>query len=175
MKTITVFGSSFPKPGEQEYEDAYMLGKILGLNGFNVCSGGYQGMMDAVSKGAAEAGSDAIGVTVELFNSTPSQYLTEIVECDSLFERIKTLVTLADGFIILNGGTGTLLELSVIWEYFNKELIETKPIATNGTMWCEIVEIMERRLKLENRKTGLIECFENIDECADYLITTLKD
>jgi len=47
-KTITIFGSSLPRSGDIEYEDAYMLGKLLAEKGFNVCSGGYQGIMDAV-------------------------------------------------------------------------------------------------------------------------------
>ncbi|MCB9247843.1 MAG: hypothetical protein H6613_04515 [Ignavibacteriales bacterium] len=53
-KTVTVFGSSMPKPGEEEYENAYLIGKLLAQKGFNVCTGGAQGIMDAVSKGAVE-------------------------------------------------------------------------------------------------------------------------
>jgi len=174
MGTITVFGSSIPKPGDLEYEDAYRLGKFLGENGFNVCTGGYQGVMDAVSKGAKESGVEAIGITVETFNAAPSGHLTEIVECDSLFERIKTLVNFADGFIVLNGGTGTMLELSVIWEYFNKGLIPVKPVAAHGIMWKIIVAEMEKRIKVEKRKTGLVKCFDSIEECAEYVISSVE-
>ncbi|MCP5062634.1 MAG: LOG family protein, partial [Ignavibacteriae bacterium] len=46
-----------------------MIGKLLAQNNFNVCSGGFQGIMDAVSKGAKEYGSEAIGITVDLFNA----------------------------------------------------------------------------------------------------------
>lgn len=174
MATITVFGSSIPQPGDLEYEDAYRLGKFLGEKGFNVCSGGYQGIMGAVSKGASESGVEAIGITVESFKASPSEYLTEIVECDSLFERIKTLVNFADGFIILNGGTGTMLELSVIWEYFNKGFIPVKPVAANGIMWKIIIAEMEKRIKIEKRKTGLIKCFDSIEECAEHVINSVE-
>ncbi|MCK5457105.1 MAG: LOG family protein, partial [Melioribacteraceae bacterium] len=44
-KTVTIFGSSKPLPGEEEYETAYQLGKLFGESGFSVCTGGYQGIM----------------------------------------------------------------------------------------------------------------------------------
>lgn len=88
-KVVTVFGSSMPKPGEEEYETAYELGKILGSNGFNVCSGGYQGIMDAVSKGVTETGGKAIGITVNIFSAKVSQYLSEEINCQTLFSRIE--------------------------------------------------------------------------------------
>jgi uncharacterized protein (TIGR00730 family) len=175
MATITVFGSSFPNPGDKEYEDAFKLGQLLGENDFNVCSGGYQGIMDAVSKGVREKGGEAIGVTVETFNAKPSEHLTEIIECDSLFERIKTLVTIADGFVILNGGTGTLLELAVIWEYFNKELIKPRPAVAHGKMWNNIITEMENRIAVEKRKLGLIKTCDTIEGCVETIIKLVKD
>ncbi len=175
MKTITIFGSSYPMQGDQEYDDAFLLGKILGENGFNICSGGYLGIMEAVSKGARESGVEVIGVTVEIFKSIPNKYLTEVIECDSLFERIKTLVTIADGYVILSGGTGTFLELAVIWEYFNKGLIPAKPVAVYGKMWKNIIDEMEARIKIEKRKSGLVEYAASISECSQFMINSLKD
>jgi len=170
MKTITVFGSSLPKEGEKEFQTAYELGKALGENGFNVCSGGYQGIMNAVSKGAAEAGKEAIGVTVDIFNAVPSKYLTKEVQCDSLFERIDKLISFGDGYIILNGGTGTLVELSIVWEYANKGLMSGKPVCCLGEMWKPIIETIDKRMDYEDRKTGIVKCFDNIDECVGYLM-----
>ena len=83
-KTITIFGSSLPQQGDKEYEDAYYLSKKLAKNGFNICSGGFQGTMDAVSKGANEEGQEAIGVTVRLFDAQPSKYLSREIKCGSL-------------------------------------------------------------------------------------------
>lgn len=169
-RIITVFGSSKPKPGEEEYETAYQLGKILGKNSFNVCTGGYQGVMDAVSKGASEMGSKAIGVTVNIFNAKVSSYIHEEIRCSSLFERIEKLVELGDAYIILRGGTGTLVELSIVWEMFNKNLMTEKPIACHGKIWKDIVHIIDERMKFENRNHGFIFLTENIEECAEYII-----
>jgi uncharacterized protein (TIGR00730 family) len=172
-KTVTVFGSSIPLPGEKEYEDGYKLGQILAKNNLNVCTGGNHGIMDAVSKGAAENGSEAIGITMNKFKVDASKYLTKQISTSSLFERINKLIDHGDAYIILNGGTGTLLELSTVWEFFNKSLINQKPVACYGGMWKIIVDEMEKRIVLEKRKTELIKCFDNLDECADYIISRL--
>ena len=173
-KTITVFGSSIPKQNEQEYETAYKLGIELAKRGFNVCTGGYQGIMDAVSKGASENGAEAIGITVDLWGAIPSKYLTKVIECETLFERITKLVETGDGYVILQGGTGTLLELSVIWELMNKNLLTTKPVACYSKMWKNIVEVMEKQINKEGRKTGLIKPCDTVEEIVEYLDKQLK-
>ena len=173
-KFVTVFGSSIPKPGDEEYTTAYNLGKKLAANGLNVCSGGFQGIMDAVSKGATECGGEAVGVTLDIYNVVASKYLTKQISCHSLTERLKNLIEIGDAYIVLQGGTGTLLELALVWEYMNKNMIDIKPFVCHSTMWKQIVDVMEKQIQKENRKTGLLKCFDKIDDCADYIISSLK-
>jgi len=52
MKTITVFGSSRPDEGHADYAEAVELGRALAAAGFAVCTGGYGGVMEGVSRGA---------------------------------------------------------------------------------------------------------------------------
>ena len=94
-KTVTIFGSSVPQPGDKEYEDAYFLGKYFGKNNLNVCSGGYHGIMDAVSQGAKEAGTEAVGINLDIYSAVPSSYLTERYVADTLFERLEKLISTA--------------------------------------------------------------------------------
>lgn len=173
-KFVTVFGSSIPKVGEQEYETAYALGCLLGKNSINVCTGGYQGTMDAVSKGCNENGGEAVGVTLDIYNAIPSNYLTEEIKCHSLFDRLNNLVKIGDAYIVLQGGTGTLVELSLVWEYMNKNMIEEKPFACHGLLWNEIVTVMEKQIEKEKRKTGLLKCFTNVESCAQYILDELE-
>ena len=168
-KIITVFGSSLPKDGDKDYEEAYKLGRLLAECGFDVCTGGYQGVMDAVSRGASEGGGEAIGVTVDKWGTARSKYLTKEIKCETLFERILKLVDLGDGYVILPGGTGTLLELAVVWEFMNKNLIGIKPAACHSRMWKEIIEIMERQIEREGRRNGLVRYSDNIEEICLYL------
>jgi uncharacterized protein (TIGR00730 family) len=173
-KTVTIFGSSIPKQNESEYETAYNLGAGLAKKGYNVCTGGYQGIMDAVSKGATENGAEAIGITVDLWGAVPSKYLTKEIKCDTLFERITKLVETGDGYVILQGGTGTLLELSVVWELMNKNLLAAKPAACHSDLWKDIVHVMEKQIQKEGRKTGLIKPCNTVEEIVDYLDNLLK-
>lgn len=173
-KTITVFGSSIPGPGDEEYSIAYELGKQLAQNNFSVCTGGYSGIMEAVSKGAVEGGGEAIGVTIKDWKSVPNKFLTKNIVCDNLFERIQTLIKFADGFVILKGGTGTLLELAAVWELMNKNILPVKPVVCHSTMWKQIVEIMEVQIESEKRKTGLIKCFDNVSDMVIYLRSSIN-
>src|SRR5438128_10095508 len=66
---VTVFGSSRPHEGDADYEEARILGRSLAKHGFFVCSGGYGGVMEAVSRGAKEAGGKTFGVTAEFFKA----------------------------------------------------------------------------------------------------------
>ena len=159
-KTITVFGSSLPAEGDEEFETALQLGRLLAQKNFNICTGGYRGIM--------------IGVTVDLWNVKPNKYLTKEIKCDSLFERISKLIETGDAYVILQGGTGTLLELSVVWELMNKNLLKRKPVVCYSQMWKEIVLIMERQIEKGNRQTGLIKPCENINAMVDYLCESLK-
>ncbi len=90
---------------------------------------------------------------------SPSKYLTKEIKCQSLFERISTLVDLGDAYIILQGGTGTLLELAVVWEMMNKRMLNAKPIVCHSSLWKEIVRVMEKQLKHENREVKFCRMF----------------
>ncbi|MEJ2196314.1 MAG: LOG family protein, partial [Ignavibacteriaceae bacterium] len=91
-----IFGSSKPKNGDDEYTIAYKLGRLLGESNFNVYTGGYFGIMEAVSKGAVEAGGDATGVTVVGWKQKGNSFLTKEIKCSSLFERLNKLIESGD-------------------------------------------------------------------------------
>ncbi|MGE5435845.1 MAG: LOG family protein [Syntrophothermus sp.] len=168
-KTITVFGSSIPVKGDDDYTFAYNLGYELGLNNFNVCSGGYKGIMEALSEGASDAGADTYGITLDYVKWECNKFIKNEIKCSTLFERITKLTDMGDAYIILKGGTGTLLELAAVWEFMNKDLLPVKPIIAHSQMWMDVCKIIDDRLLTEKRMTGLIKHFENVDEIVEYL------
>lgn len=174
-KVVTVFGSSRPVDGEEEFTTAYNLGKLLAKKGFNVCTGGYQGIMNAVSKGAYENGADTIGVTINGWGATPSKYLTREIKSDNLIGRLEKLVELGDAYVALQGGTGTLLELALVWELVNKKMLDSRPIITHSNMWKEITGVIDKQLKIENRVTGLVKNFNTVEEITEHLSQVLTD
>jgi uncharacterized protein (TIGR00730 family) len=140
-RIVTVFGSSRPREGEADYEEARVLGRALAKHGFAVCSGGYGGVMEAVSRGAKEAGGKTYGVTAEFFTAAKlNSWIDTEVRMKTWEERLFELIRLADGFVACKGGTGTLVELAVVWEMLNKSVITGKPFAVLGNFWQPVLD-----------------------------------
>ncbi len=137
---ITVFGSSRPAEGHEQYEAARALGGALAAQGFAVCSGGYGGVMEAVSRGAKEAGGKTFGVTASAFRSRVNRWVDEEVRVTTWEERLFELVRRGDGYVACQGGTGTLVELAVVWEMLNKRAMPSKPFAVLGAFWLPVLE-----------------------------------
>jgi uncharacterized protein (TIGR00725 family) len=137
---VTVFGSSRPREGSEDYAEARVLGEALARAGFAVCSGGYGGVMEAASRGAKEAGGKTYGVTAEFFKPTANAWIDVEVRVKTWQERLFELVRLGHAFVACKGGTGTLVELAVVWEMLNKAVIAGKPFAVLGDFWTPILE-----------------------------------
>lgn len=174
QKTITIFGSAVPKAGDEQYEFAYKLGNKLSKNGFAICSGGYAGIMEAVSKGAYDSGGTIYGITLENWKSTPNNYITIEIRTNNLFERINKLIELGDAYVVLQGGTGTLLELAAVWELINKSLLEPKPVICHSSLWKEIISLMNEQLKIENKRNDIVEVVDSVEEIITILNSKLR-
>ena len=139
-RIVTVFGSSRPQEGDAEYEEARELGRILAASGFAVCSGGYGGVMSAVSRGAKEGGGKTYGVTADFFSAPANPWIDVELRVATWQERLFELIRLAHGFVACKGGTGTLVELAVVWEMLNKSVMTGKPLSVLGNFWTPIIE-----------------------------------
>jgi len=141
-KIITIFGTS--RAGDAIFTLAMETGRLLARAGFTIANGGYGGTMLAAAKGAAEAGGEIIGVTCSAFKSArANEYVTREIVTGSLDERLDTLVKLGQAYIVLPGGTGTLLELAKVWELKNKGFLKTdKPIILLGGFWEPLIELI---------------------------------
>src|SRR6266849_800569 len=132
-RIVTVVGSSRPRERDAEYEEARELGRMLTTSGFSVCSGGYGGVMAAVSRGAKEGGGKTYGVTAEVFRARANAWNDAEV-------RVFELIRMGHGFVVCKGGTGTLVELAMVWEMLNKSVMTGKPLAVLGNFWTPIIE-----------------------------------
>ena len=139
-KTITVFGSSRPEEGHADYAEAMELGRVLAVAGFAVCTGGYGGVMEGVSRGAREADGRVLAVTSSVFASRANRWVEEETRMATWQERLFELVRLGDGYVACKGGTGTLVELAVVWEMLNKKAMEHRPFVVLGDFWQPILE-----------------------------------
>lgn len=177
-RIITVFGSSRPRAGEPDYEEARQLGSALAAVGFQVCSGGYSGVMEAASRGAKESGGRTLAVTAKFFRSGANLWVDKEHAVDTWQERLFELIRLGHGFVACKGGTGTLAELAVVWEMLNKSVIYGKPFVALGDFWRPIIERV-REVELDHGSSRgeavarLAHIVSTPAEAADFLARAL--
>ena len=140
MKIVSVFGGSAPRPGSAAYDEAVEMGRRLAEAGFIVATGGYGGVMEAASRGAAETGSHVIGVTCGLLENwreglAANPWVKEVIKFGTLRERLSHLVEFCDAAIALGGGIGTLSEIALTWSLMQTREIVPKPLILVGPLW----------------------------------------
>ena len=170
QKTITVFGGRHPIEGDQEYAEALELGILLAKANYAVMSGGYSGVMEAVSRGASEAGGISIGVTMEIFGSLPpNPYLTREIRARNFFERLDILTAHASAFIALRGGMGTLTEISLIWNMLQTKTMAPKPMILVGKFWKPLLRSIAHRLVITSGELELFSYVESAQSAVAHL------
>lgn len=147
---ITIFGSAKPHSGEPAYDEAVLFGRLCAQAGHTVLTGGYIGTMEAVSRGAAEAGGHVIGVTckeIEDWRGTRANpWVKEEWLTPTLNERIRRLAMDCDAAVALPGGPGTLAELATFWNLLIIHTIPSRPLILVGAGWRAVIETYFREL-----------------------------
>lgn len=113
MKRLTVFCGSSNGASETYKEGAIQLGKELARRGITLVYGGSSiGIMGTVADTVLESGGQVIGVIPKMLEEKEISHpnLTELIIVQSMHERKAKMVELAEGFIALPGGMGTLEE-----------------------------------------------------------------
>ncbi len=121
------------------YGEAQELGALLARRGHIVLTGGYSGTMEAVSRGAAEAGGYVIGVTCEEIEQWrpigANRWVKEERRKRTLMERLAELITQCDAALALPGGPGTLTEISLTWNLMIIGSLHRRPLILIGDGW----------------------------------------
>ncbi len=168
---VTIFGSSKPKDGDPEYQTAYAVGKALAEEGYVVCNGGYGGTMEASARGATEAGGTTIGITCKFFGRQANSFIDKTLSTMTLNDRLMKLIEFGDAYIVLQGGTGTLVELATVWEYMNKRVMIPKPIIIMGSFWSPVITTLRNELIWEGMGSATQYISEAVSpqECLEIL------
>jgi uncharacterized protein (TIGR00730 family) len=115
---VSVFCSSAPDIPTTSLDLAFNIGKAIGEQGWDlVWGGGRSSMMGQVAKGARSVGAKTIGVIPEpLINlEFEDKDATHMHVVKNMRDRKAKIEDLADAFIALPGGIGTLEEFFEIW------------------------------------------------------------
>ncbi len=147
-KIVAIFGSSRVKADAELYQTTYTLAHALATEDYVVMSGGYEGLMEAASKGAADAGGHVIGVSAapleKLRRVRPNQWLKQVIPFDSVHERLAYMVVKADAYVVMPGGLGTFAELLMAWELVRVGDVPPRPVICYGDYWQRILEPLRR-------------------------------
>lgn len=177
MTAVTVFGGSRVEPNTDEYLAAQELGRALAQRGLAVVTGGYNGVMEAVSRGAKETGGHVIGVTVELiarnFERLPNAYLDQEVRTAALLERIDKMVELGAAYVVLPGGAGTLAELGVVWNLALLGALHGKPLVVVGQGWQRVLRTMIDELHTLEADLQFLSLVPDVGAAVEVLATSL--
>ncbi|GAA5336319.1 MULTISPECIES: LOG family protein [Thermus] len=141
---VSVFGSARFGEDHPAYALGYRLGKALAEAGYGVVTGGGPGVMEAVNRGAYEAGGVSVGLNIELpHEQKPNPYQTHALSLRYFFVRKVLFVRYAHAFVFLPGGFGTLDELSEVLVLIQTEKVHPFPVfALDRAYWQGLLSWM---------------------------------
>ncbi len=172
---VAVFGGSGIVEGSPEYRAAYRLGVRLARAGFAVITGGYIGTMEAVSRGAHEAGGHVIGVPCDAIERWrpvgPNQWLHETWHTRTLMERLQRMMGGAHAAVVLPGGVGTLTEMALYWNLLFVGEISPRPLVVVGEGWHRVLRSLYDHLAAHfpSRARQLLTWVPHVDAAVDLL------
>lgn len=113
MKRVCVFCGALTGRNPALRASAVETGRLLAARGIGlVYGGGAVGLMDAVAQGVRQGGGEITGIIPHglVAREAASHDRTELRIVASMHERKALMAELADGFLVLPGGYGTLEE-----------------------------------------------------------------
>ena len=175
---ICVYGAAGSKIDKKFIDAVEELGKEIGRRGHTLVFGaGGSGLMGAAARGCKAGGGKIIGVSPRFFKDESIEVLydqcDELIFTETMHERKHKMEELADAFIVVPGGIGTMEEF---FETLTLKQLgrHKKPIALyNIDDFFAIVEMFMYRAtskKFVKANCGLLYLsFADIDEMFDYV------
>ena len=146
---VTIFGSARIAPEHWVYGAVRDLAAELARMDCAVITGGGPGLMRAANEGAASVGRAAsgrsVGIRIDLpFEQETNPFVGEVFEHGTFFSRLHHFVLVSDAFVVVPGGIGTVLELTMIWQLLQVRGLRRTPLILIGPMWAELLEWARR-------------------------------
>jgi uncharacterized protein (TIGR00730 family) len=172
---VTIFGSARIKPGAPAYEAVKKLAAELNAMGCDILTGGGPGMMQAANEGANSAGSQAqnrsVGINIELpYEQQVNPFVSQAYGHRTFFSRLHHFMIASDAFIVVPGGIGTLLELSLAWQLLQVRHLYNTPLIFVGKMWADLVEWGRRTMLVEGN-----ELASEVDFTIPHCVNTTEE
>lgn len=171
---VTVFGSARYKEDHPFYTLGRELGRRFAEMGFTVMTGGGPGIMEAVNRGAKDAGGLSVGCNIVLpFEQKPNPYLDKWVNIRYFFVRKVLLSKYSYSFVVLPGGYGTLDEFFEALTLIQTDSIKRFPIVLFGKEYHQkLYEHLKALVEAGTIALQDIDLFlltDNIDEAIGHI------
>jgi uncharacterized protein (TIGR00730 family) len=168
---VTVFGSARVREDHPYYQLGRDVGAGLARMGFTVMTGGGPGTMEAVNRGAKEAGGRSVGVNISLpMEQAANRYLDRSVTCRYFFVRKVILFKYSYAFVALPGGLGTLDELTEALTLIQTRKILHYPVVLIGSAyWRGFIALLEDMVKAGTISASDLQLFLVTDDLKEAL------
>src|SRR5262245_16677488 len=172
---VTIFGSARLIPGSVAYEGVKQLAAELTKMGCDIISGGGPGIMQAANEGAVSIDPNAlhrsVGIRVALpFEQEVNPFVGLAYEHRTFFSRLHHFMIASDAFVVVPGGIGTLLDLSLAWQLLQVRKLYNTPLILVGKMWAELVEWGRRTMLIEGS-----ELASDVDFTIPRCVNTIEE
>ena len=169
-----MLGSARIAAGDPRHDAARRLGGLLAAQGWTVVTGGYGGLMAAVSRGAAAAGGHTVGLPMAPWEHlTPDASNAELRWSDDYAQRLAHLLA-ARVAVALPGGIGTLAEATAVWAAAQTEP-GTARLVLVGPGWRRLVAAFGTELVVDEKDLALpavVDSAEAAIPAVQYLLDT---
>jgi hypothetical protein len=173
---VTIFGSARLEPATSPYNAVKKLAAELTKLGCDIISGGGPGLMQAANEGAhsvhPKALKRSVGIRIALpFEQEVNPFVGQAYEHRTFFSRLHHFMIMSDAFVVVPGGIGTLLELSLAWQLLQVSKLYNTPLILVGKMWAELVEWGRRSMLQKGNELAseidftIPHCVNTMEEC----------
>lgn len=174
---ITVFCGSRNGKGTDYMEAARRVGNWIGSNGNTlVYGGGNAGLMGILSETAFKAGAEVIGVVPEnisVISNRPQTYTTQLIKAKDMSERKHQMEQLADAFIALPGGQGTLDEITEVFTLTNLSILNKPAILLNVNNYYQpLKQLLDNMIEngfLTEKEIEKVLFSDNLEEIEEFI------
>jgi uncharacterized protein (TIGR00730 family) len=165
---VAVLGSARLTEDDERWHLAYRLGELLAEVGFTVLTGGYGGLMAAVSRGAHAKGGQVIGLPMQHWTQlSPNTWNTALRWSSNYAARLHHIER-SDAVVALPGGIGTLSELTLAWAARQTEG-RTTPLVLLGACWPPLLAAIREHLVVNDEDIQLLHCVNSPEEALQVL------
>ncbi|MCG8916444.1 TIGR00730 family Rossman fold protein [Actinokineospora sp. PR83] len=174
-RAVTVFGSARTARDHEEYKLGQRIGAALAEAGFASITGGGPGVMEAVNRGASDAGGFSVGLGIELpFEQGLNEWVDLGVNFRYFFARKTMFIKYSQAFICLPGGFGTLDELFEALTLVQTKKVTKFPVVLFGTeYWGGLYDWLRNSVlksgKIGEKDMALLHLTDDVDDAVQVV------